>query len=126
MLNVLHGRFVANPAQNSPSHIMKGGKKHKCQQFHTGTGLDTPASPPLLSSFTHGPHSLPPRHPATPFLSLLRAMLRTHTHQILRLRREERSAVPPPFLSDSCDAPPPPPARPRRRHLQLSGPEVRA
>lgn len=26
MLNVLHGRFVANPAQNSPSHIMKGGR----------------------------------------------------------------------------------------------------
>lgn len=63
MLNVLHGRFVANPAQNSPSHIMKGGRgvgvwvgerKHKCQQFHTGTGLDTPASPPR------------PRHPTTP------------------------------------------------------------
>lgn len=41
MLNVLHGRFVANPAQNSPSHIMKG-KKNKCQQFHTETGLNTP------------------------------------------------------------------------------------
>lgn len=48
MPNVLHRRFVPNPAQNRPSHIMIE-KKNKCQQFHTGTRLSRPY---LLISYT--------------------------------------------------------------------------
>lgn len=34
MLNVLHGRFAANPAQNRPSHIMKGKKAQMSTVSH--------------------------------------------------------------------------------------------
>lgn len=36
MLNVLHERFAANPAQNSPSHIMKGEKSTNVNSFTLG------------------------------------------------------------------------------------------
>lgn len=108
MLNVLHGRFVANPAQNSPSHIMKGagvgvwagGEK---AQMSTVSHWDwirhqrlTPASPhhptPAFASsstlllFT-GQTLWTPTTPTPPFfLSLhFHAMLskHAHTHRIL-------------------------------------------
>lgn len=58
MLNVLHGRFVANPAQNSPSHIMKGKKA----QMSTVSHWDW-IRHPHLTLLIH-------TRPRSPFLSL--------------------------------------------------------
>lgn len=77
MLNVLHGRFVANPAQNSPSHIMKGKKA----QMSTVSHWDWIRHPHLTLLIHTRPRSL--------FLSLLHATgtcsspcthVHTHTH----------------------------------------------
>lgn len=52
MLKVLRGRFVTNPAQKKAEENNEEGRKHKCQQFHIGTGLHTRAhthaQPPAL------------------------------------------------------------------------------
>lgn len=69
MLNVLHGRFVANPAQNSPSHIMKGKKA----QMSTVSRWDWIRHPHLTLLVRTWPRS--------PFLLLFHATCaHTHTH----------------------------------------------
>lgn len=57
MLNVLHGRFAANPAQNRPSHIMKGKKA----QMSTVSHWDWIRHPHLL--IHKRPHPPPPFFP---------------------------------------------------------------
>lgn len=69
MLNVLHGRFVANPAQNSPSHIMKGKKA----QMSTVSHWDW-IRHPHLTLLIH-------TRPRSPFLSLFHAT-RAHTSNL--------------------------------------------
>jgi len=74
MLNVLHGRFVANPAQNSPSHIMKGEKAQMSTVSHWDWIRRAP--PPL--TFTHGLLSL--LHETT---AHTHTHTQTHTQQVL-------------------------------------------
>lgn len=66
MLNVLHGRFAANPAQNRPSHIMKGKKA----QMSTVSHWDWIRHPHL---------NLIHKRPRSPFLS---ALARAHTSDL--------------------------------------------
>lgn len=72
MLNVLHGRFAANPAQNRPSHIMKGKKA----QMSTVSHWDW-IRHPHLSLLIH-------KRPRSAFLSALSSVPLVHTHQTLR------------------------------------------
>lgn len=80
MLNVLHGRFAANPAQNRPSHIMKGKKA----QMSTVSHWDW-IRHPHLSLLIH-------KRPRSPFLSALSSVPLMHTHQTLRWSRWVTSA----------------------------------
>ena len=65
MLNVLHGRFVANPAQNRPSHIIKKKKEQMSTVSHRDW-ISPPDPPPpnthtKFTDFdthnTHTPHT---------------------------------------------------------------------
>lgn len=86
MLNVLHGRFVANPAQNSPSHIMKGKKA----QMSTVSHWDW-IRHPHLTLLVH-------KRPGSPFLSPFHATRARTSNAAAGVKSHERANIPSPTL----------------------------